>query len=103
MSFTETGTKMTLAQIPKTVFSFYRDGFAAMNLGRKLWMIIIIKLFVIFAVLKLFFFPDYLGTKFKTDRQRADYVIDRITLTGSADVSAQTDNIFAHHKQKEEN
>ncbi len=90
MSFTKTGTKTALTQIPKAVFLFYRDGFAGMNVGRKLWVIIIIKLFVIFAVLKLFFFPDYLGTKFKTDRQRADYVIDRITLTGSSDISAGT-------------
>ena len=33
-----------------------------MTLGRTLWAIILIKLFIIFAVLKVFFFPSFLGT-----------------------------------------
>jgi hypothetical protein len=32
-----------------------------------------------FAVLKLFFFPDFLSTQFSTDEQRADYVMEQIT------------------------
>ena len=32
-----------------------------MTLGKTLWAIILIKLFIIFVVLKLFFFPDYIG------------------------------------------
>jgi hypothetical protein len=32
-----------------------------------------------FAVLKLFFFPDFLKTNFSTDEQRADYVMEQIT------------------------
>ena len=31
-----------------------------MKLGRTLWAIILIKLFVIFVVLKLFFFPNFI-------------------------------------------
>ena len=31
-----------------------------MTVGRTLWTVIIIKLIIIFAVLKLFFFPDFL-------------------------------------------
>lgn len=31
-----------------------------MTLGRTLWCIILIKLFIMFAVLKAFFFPSYL-------------------------------------------
>ncbi len=31
-----------------------------MTLGRTLWCIILIKLFIMFAVLKAFFFPAYL-------------------------------------------
>lgn len=50
-----------------------------MTLGRTLWKIIVLKLVVMFAVLKLFFFPDYLQTNFATDQQRADHVIERIT------------------------
>lgn len=41
-------------------FDLYYDGFRHMTLGRTLWAIILIKLFIIFAVLKLFFFPDFL-------------------------------------------
>jgi len=59
----------------RNVFQFYRDGFRAMVLGRTLWKIIIIKLVVMFGVLKLFFFPDYLQTNFSTDRDRADHVL----------------------------
>lgn len=32
-----------------------------------------------FVVLKLFFFPDFLESRFKTDKERSDYVIDRLT------------------------
>lgn len=39
---------------------FYIDGFRGMTLGRTLWCIILIKLIIIFAVLKAFFFPVYL-------------------------------------------
>jgi hypothetical protein len=31
-----------------------------MTLGRTLWAIILIKLFVIFVILKLFFFPNFI-------------------------------------------
>ena len=42
------------------VFDLYYDGFRNMKLGRTLWAIIIVKLIIIFAVLKLFFFLYYL-------------------------------------------
>ena len=42
------------------IWQFYYDGFRSMTLGRTLWMVILIKLFVIFFVLKLFFFPNYI-------------------------------------------
>ncbi len=60
------------------VYIFYRDGFRSMTVGRTLWKIILIKLFVMFAVLKLFFFPNYLNTNFQTDEQRADHVLEQI-------------------------
>ena len=39
------------------IWIFYRDGFREMTLGRTLWAIILIKLFIMFFILKLFFFP----------------------------------------------
>jgi hypothetical protein len=78
---------MKAGTIPVRVYRFYREGFQRMTLGKTLWKIILIKLVVMFAVLKLFFFPDYLQTNFSTDQERADHVIDRIT--GLAEVERQ--------------
>lgn len=63
------------------ILQFYIDGFRSMTVGKKLWLIIFIKLFVIFAILKLFFFPNFLNTNFSTDQERSDYVIEQITKT----------------------
>ena len=41
-------------------FYLYYDGFRSMRLGKTLWAIILIKLFIIFAILKVFFFPNFL-------------------------------------------
>jgi hypothetical protein len=38
----------------------YYDGFRHMTLGKTLWAVIIIKLIIIFVILKLFFFPNYI-------------------------------------------
>jgi hypothetical protein len=54
------------------VFDLYYDGFRNMRLGRTLWAIILIKLFIIFAVLKVFFFPNFLKEQAKGDE--AGYV-----------------------------
>ena len=64
---------------PTKIFRFYLDGFRRMTLGKTLWKIIIVKLVVMFAVLKVFFFPNYLKTNFETDEQRADHVIEQLT------------------------
>ena len=42
------------------IYDLYYDGFRSMKLGRTLWAIILIKLFIIFIVLKIFFFPNFL-------------------------------------------
>ncbi|WP_294585489.1 DUF4492 domain-containing protein [uncultured Phocaeicola sp.] len=55
-----------------SVYRFYRDGFHEMTWGRTLWLLILIKLFVIFVVLKLFFFPSFL--KGKNELEKQNYV-----------------------------
>jgi len=65
----------------KKVLQFYIDGFKEMKLGRTLWAIILIKLFIIFFVLKLFFFPNYLKKNFITDKERSANVIENFTKT----------------------
>lgn len=57
--------------IMRRVLSMYVDGFRSMTVGRKLWLIIIIKLVIIFFVLKLFFFSDTLGSRYDSDEERA--------------------------------
>ena len=68
-----------MLEVSNRVFCFYRDGFRRMTLGKTLWKIIFIKLLIMFAVLKLFFFPNYLSTNFETDEQRAGYVLEQLT------------------------
>lgn len=68
----------TIKELPSRVFTFYYDGFRTMTVGRKLWALILIKLAIIFIVLKLLFFPNLLQRDYDTDSQRADAV--RATL-----------------------
>ncbi len=58
---------------------FYYDGFRSMTVGKKLWIIILVKLFVLFVILRLFFFHDFLKTRFDNDHDRSGYVIDQLT------------------------
>ncbi|MCL2790201.1 MAG: DUF4492 domain-containing protein [Desulfobulbus sp.] len=68
------------------IYRLYRDGFRQMTVGRTLWKIILIKLFIMFAVLKPFFFPNFLATQFATDAQRANYVIEQLTQSAPGSV-----------------
>ena len=63
----------------KQILKFYIDGFKGMTLGRTLWAIILIKLFILFFVLKLFFFPNYLKKNFSNDQERSSHVIENLT------------------------
>jgi len=63
---------------PARIARFYFDGFRRMTVGKTLWKLIIIKLIVMFAVLKLFFFPNFLAENFHNDQQRADHVFQQL-------------------------
>ena len=65
------------------VYDLYADGFRSMRLGRTLWAIILIKLFIIFAVLKLFFFPNFL--KQHADGDEAGFVATELTDRAAPD------------------
>jgi hypothetical protein len=47
--------------------------------GKQVWLIILIKLFIMFVVLKLFFFPNFLKSNFKNDADRSDHVLENLT------------------------
>ena len=51
------------------IFHLYYDGFRSMTLGKTLWAVILVKLFIIFAVLKLFFFPNFIGQHAEEGRE----------------------------------
>ena len=58
----------------KRIFNFYYEGFKNMpKYGRRLWIIILIKAFIMFAVLKIFFFQAHLN-QFETDEEKSEYV-----------------------------
>ncbi len=45
-----------------------------MTIGKRLWTIIIIKLFILFFILRLFFFPNFLKSRYHSEGDRGDYV-----------------------------
>lgn len=63
----------------KKVFKFYYEGFRNMTWGRKLWGIVLLKLFIMFAILRIFFFPDVLKRDFTTDEERSEHVLEQLT------------------------
>ncbi|MCU0378247.1 MAG: DUF4492 domain-containing protein [Bacteroidales bacterium] len=64
----------------ESLFRFYIDGFRTMSWwGKKVWLIIFVKLGIMFLILRIFFFPDFLKTNFSSDRERSDYVIEQLT------------------------
>ena len=71
--------KVRSSNVFSKIFYFYYDGFKAMTLGKTLWIIILVKLFIFFFVLKLFFFPDLLNTRFDNDDERAEHVSVELT------------------------
>jgi len=76
---------MHIKNLIKRIFLFYYEGFKDMTVGKKLWVIIFIKLFIMFAILKIFFFPDFLKSNFNTDKERSEYVIDQLTNSKTTD------------------
>ncbi|MCK9304229.1 MAG: DUF4492 domain-containing protein [Bacteroidales bacterium] len=63
----------------KRIWLFYYEGFRSMTLGKTLWVIILIKLFIMFFVLKLFFFKDPLRD-FKTEEEKSRHIINELTI-----------------------
>ena len=69
-----------MINIIKKIAKFYVDGFRNIGkLGIKLWVVILIKLFIMFAILKIFFFPNFLDNKFDNDKEKSEYIIKQIT------------------------
>lgn len=63
----------------KKIWLLYYDGFRNMTVGKTLWVIILLKLFVLFVVIRLIFFPDLLQRDYDNDRDRAEHVRQELT------------------------
>ncbi len=63
----------------RSIWMFYYTGFREMTVGKTLWLIILVKLFIFFVVMKFLFFPDFLSTNFDNDADRADHVRHELT------------------------
>ncbi len=67
--------------LPARIVDLYVQGMQSMGIGKTLWKIIGLKLFIIFFIFKLFFFPDMLDRFFDTDAQKAEHVCQVLTST----------------------
>lgn len=54
------------------IIRFYMDGFRQMTWGRQMWWLILVKLILLFAVLRVFFFRPVLEGK--SENERSEYV-----------------------------
>ncbi len=71
---------MTKQKIFSRIWNLYYDGFRNMSKwGKQVWIVILVKLFIMFVILKLFFFPNFLKTNFETDEQRGNHVLENLT------------------------
>ena len=54
------------------IWNFYLEGFKNMTWGKTLWFLIILKIVILFLVLRVFFFKPVMSGK--TDEQKSEYV-----------------------------
>ena len=59
-----------------SIWRFYVDGFRNMTWGRPLWVLIFLKVIVLFLVLRMFFFEPVLSGK--TDAEKSDHVVQEL-------------------------
>lgn len=61
----------------KKLWAIYRDGFRNMTWGRPLIWLILLKLFILFAILRVFFFKPAMAGM--TEEQKIEQVGGRLT------------------------
>lgn len=62
----------------KKIWNFYYEGIRSMTLGRTLWALVLIKLFIMFVILRIFFFKPALAD-YETEEQKSEAVIEQLT------------------------
>lgn len=72
------GIAASMTSAARKVWLLYYDGFRSMTIGKTLWIIILIKIFIFFVVIKMLFFPNILQRDFDNDEDRASHVRDEL-------------------------
>lgn len=76
-----------LKQLPVFFWSLYRDGFKNMTWGKPLVWLILLKAFILFAILRVFFFkPAMAGL---SDGEKIEQVGDRLTQPAGSSSSPE--------------
>ena len=71
-----------------SVWEFYRDGFRDMTWGKQLWFLILLKVIILFAVLRVFFFKPAMAGM--TEKQKSEHVGYNLT---NRDLATKNDTI----------
>jgi hypothetical protein len=66
-----------MRQAMTSIYRFYVDGFKQMTWGRQLWWLILLKVIILFLVLRVFFFKPILAGK--SEIQRIEHVSNELT------------------------
>jgi len=62
------------------IVDFYIEGFTSLSdWARTLWIIILAKLFIMYVLLRLFFFQPDMKVNFDNNEDRANHVIEQLT------------------------
>ena len=64
----------------KALVDLYKSGFKSMTKQSKtLWIIATVKILILFGLMKVFFFPNFMKSNFKSDKQRIEYIQQELT------------------------
>ena len=62
-----------------SIWNFYVEGFRNMTWGRQLWWLILLKVIILFAVLRAFFFTPVRSGK--SEEERSEYIGEQLVET----------------------
>lgn len=60
------------------IYRFYFDGFKNMTVGKTLWKLIFVKLFIILVFLKYFVHDTNFKTVYKTEEEKTSFVYENL-------------------------
>lgn len=64
----------------KRLWHIYRDGFSHLpRWGKILVAIVLVKLLIMFVVFKLLFMPNYLNSRYTTEEEKSNHVLNELT------------------------